>query len=47
VRFVLDPEVESTVGDYHDLELVKIDGVWKITDDQCDIAGFYSQRYEV
>jgi hypothetical protein len=47
VRFVIDPEVESTVGDYHDLELVKIDGVWKITDDQCDIAGFYSQRYEV
>jgi len=47
VRFVLDPEVESTAGDHHDLQLEKIDGVWKITDDQCDLAGYYSQRYEV
>ena len=48
IKFCLaaDPEVESTAGDTHILQLEKIDGFWKITDDQCDLAGYYSQRYE-
>ncbi len=47
VRFVIDPEVESTAGDFHVLQLEKVDGVWTITEDECDLAGYYSQRYEV
>ena len=48
IKFCLaaDPEVESTAGDTHILQLEKIEGIWKITDDQCDLAGYYSQRYE-
>lgn len=46
-RLAADPEIESVAGDWHDLQLEKRDGEWKITGDECDMAGYYAQQYKV
>lgn len=46
-RLAADPEIESVAGDWHDLQLEKRDGEWKITGDECDVAGYYAQQYKV
>lgn len=46
-RLAVDPEIESVAGDWHDLQLEKRDGEWKITGDECDMAGYYAQQYKV
>ena len=45
-RLAADPEIESVAGDWHDLQLEKRDGEWKITGDECDMAGYYAQQYK-
>jgi hypothetical protein len=44
-RLVADPEMESVAGDWHELQLEKKNGEWKITGDECDVAGYYVQQY--
>ena len=46
LRLAADPEIESVAGDWHDLQLEKRDGEWKITGDECDMAGYYAQQYK-
>lgn len=46
-RLAADPGIESVAGDWHDLQLEKRDGEWKITGDECDMAGYCAQQYKV
>ena len=46
IRIIPSSGVESVAGDNHCLQLEKTDGGWRITEDQCDVAGYYFQRYE-